>query len=332
MRKLRIIVFLSVILLSICYSLEEKKPQQFSNWEFGVSFTIPEGWTLDKNTPGYLAILNDQLELASFSIVAILMSEQKRFTDFKNIMMEHTGFSKEKELSLKEALKEPDYLTVENIYMVKDINGELKNPYELLLYNNEPDQKTIEKLRNEKVPEEKIPKQTIGTYIYDTEEGKEKIHYRNIVIYSLTGNIGYVFINRAPEELYMKYIPNFIALIKEIKPDSLSGGQYGLVGKMEAKLENTGIISGRALMEGMSIPGITIRLYSGPESYKLGKPLKEATTNSVGEFWFMDIAPGNAMIIDAEGYVGTQKLKSWHSVQNISVQVGKVTFVNVEIE
>jgi len=330
--RFKVTIFLLILLLSICYPQEKKIPQQFSNWEFGIKFTIPEGWTLNQNVPGYLSILNDQLELASFSVVAMLMSEQKQFVDFKNIMKEHIGFSKEKELSLKNSLKEPDYLTVENIYMVKDKNGEIKNPYELLLYDNEPDAKLIDKLRNEKTPEEKIPKQTIGTYIYDTFEGEKKIHYRNIVIYSLIGNIGYVFINRAPEELYMKYIPTFISLIKEIKPDSLLGGQYGIEGKMEVKLEKTGIISGRALMEGMSIPGITIRLYADPESYKQSKPFKEVTTNSVGEFWFMDVSPGSNMIIDAIGYVGTKKLKSWRPIQNISVDVGKVTFVNVEIE
>ncbi|MGQ9705818.1 MAG: hypothetical protein ACUVWP_02280 [bacterium] len=326
------ILFLSTILLSICFSQEVKLPQQYLNWEFGVSFTIPEGWTLNKNVPGYLAILNDQLELASFSVVAILMSEQKQFGDFKNIMKEHIGLSKEKETSLKNALKEPNYLIVESIYMVIDKNGELRNPYELLLYDNEPDTKLIEKLRSEKTPEEKIPKQTIGTYIYDTKEGEKKIHYRNIVIYSVAGNIGYVFINRAPKELYMKYITTFITLLKEIKPNNLSGGQYGLIGSMETKLENTGIISGRALKEGMSISGITVKLYANQEDYKLGKPLKETTTNSVGEFWFMDVKPANNMIIDAIGYVGTKKIKSWQPVYNITVEIGKVTFVNVEIE
>ncbi|RLC41866.1 MAG: hypothetical protein DRH49_04745 [Candidatus Coatesbacteria bacterium] len=317
--------------ITTIFSNDLPELQTFSNWEFGLSFTIPEGWKLNRGIPSYLAILNDPLELASFSVVAIILSEEKPFDEFRNIMETHIDLNGEKGMPLKDALVNQDYLIVEKSDMIRDQNGELKNPYELLLYDNEPDPEVIEHLIKEKVDEEDLPIQTIGTYIYDTLID-QNIPYRTIVIYSLVGNVGYAFVCSAPMELYMNYIPTFISLIKEIRPNLLSGGQYGISAQVETELENTGIISGRVLMEGMSVPGIKVKLYSTPEDYKRGKPIIEVQTNSVGEFWIMNVTPGHNMVIDAVGFIGTQKLRSWKPVKNISVEAGKVTFVNIEIE
>lgn len=341
--------FIYIIIISLCIfssnfaqedegdvEVEEEKLDQYSSWEFGVSFSIPEEWEIKKR-PGYLVRIVKPITDLSFSVKARLLSEIIPLDDFvqrmEREMKMSEGFAR---YDLQDIIDDVDFWGQE---FTVPSEGDWSNPYEILLYDDTPDEELIEELK-EKIKEmeeegeieesEKIeiPQQTEITVLYD-EVGDLKL--RHLIVYCIKGNVGYAFKMTDRLSSFKSNITIFNKLLRDIDIRHVYGGQYGIDEMVDIDIENSGVISGKVLYNGITVPDASIYLYKDIKSYRSGKAYKEIKSNYYGEYWFIEVKPGSNFIIDAEFKSDGRNLKAYKPIDNVSVSQGKVTFVNIEL-
>jgi hypothetical protein len=343
MKVLKAYFFISLILVLLSSSFSqddtvsdteneiEERVERFSSWEFGISFEIPENWQKSKK-PGYLVRLTEESLGIEFSIKARLLSEKIPVDNFIKRMEGEMSLNEGYKIyNLKELLERDDFWG--NEMEVPADKTEWKNPYESLLYDDEPSEEVLKKIKEkiEKLEEEEkevdieIPIQTEATFLYDGGD------IRNIAIYIMRGNVGYVFKMTSKRISFLNNIDDFAEILKEVDVRHIYGGQYAEEDVVEIDVKNTGVISGKVLYNGMTVPDTSIYLYKSYDDYKKGNAFDSIKSNYVGEYWFVDIEPGSGFIIDARFSGDGGSLKSYKPIDGVKVIEGKVTFVNIEL-
>jgi len=314
--------------------VETVEANTFTSWEFGISFTIPDNFERQKR-PGYLIIIKDTKNNLEFSIKVRLLSEIIPIDQFVSRMESEMnlkdGFERH---DLKELIKDNEFWSGE--LTIPTDGTEWSNPYEILLYDDTPDEELLAKIKKEmekvKGGDEEIflPVQTEATYLYDDVSGSGGVG-RQVVVYCIKGNVGYAFDMKTMKDSFSANIPAFNDILRDIDIRNIYGGQYGITEVIEIDVENTGVISGKVLHNGITIPDATIFLYNNYNDFKSGNYLKSIKSNYYGEYWFVEIEPGESFIIDAVFSGDGSSLRAYSPIDRIEVNKGKVTFVNIEL-
>lgn len=305
----------------------------YKSWEFGCSLTAPVGWELKTGVPGALAKIIDPTKEAYLSLSANLLAEIIPLTDYR-VRMERS-----KELydlggrSLKQ-LVEADRNLAEDVEPF--FSPETLSLYESVLHDDSLSAEELALIRAEQLGDEGEsydigPLQTMGTYLYDEVDASAGKSQRTIGIYCVRGNVGYTIIATAPGEKFDSFLPAFKEVIEEIDLRNLTGGRYAVPEPIKIETEKVGLIMGKVLKNGLGVAGVDVKLYRSVGDFKNDSPMVVVTSNSYGEFLFMNLPPGSGFLLDAEGNMEGTYVRAWQPISKLEVTEGRATMVNIEV-
>jgi len=305
----------------------------YKSWEFGCILTAPEGWKLSTSAPGALAMVTDPTQQASLSLSASLLAEIIPLNDYRARMEYGNELNQAGGQNLKDLIEkdksagegEKTFFPEESLILYEYVlNDDAPTPEELAIIE-------AQKLSSDSESCPTGPLQTLATYLYDIVDTSSAKTERLVGIYCLRGNVGYTIYAKAPKESFDSFLPTFKKIIDEIDLRHLTGGRYSVPEPIKIETEKVGLIMGKVLMNGMGMPGVKVKLYRSVTDYKNEAPMEEVTSNSYGEFLFMNLNPGSGFLLDAEGESSGAYVRAWQPISKLVVTEGRATMVNIEV-
>jgi hypothetical protein len=157
---------------------------------------------------------------------------------------------------------------------------------------------------------------------------------RHVVCYLLRNSVGYTMQASLPADEFHAHLRELISIFNSLRIPTLDGGRYGRSDTIEMDPQTTGVVVGRVLIRGTAVPGATVAVYRTREEYEESRPYKTTTSNYIGEFQLVGVAPGTYYLLEARALLGEEdptELRTLQPMTNLKVRRGFASFVNLEL-